>query len=80
MAMSAIFGIVDSVLVLPPSFPSLPPMGSMVAVIDRDAARDDTSRDACHRRDMPEAHADCCTMICEAGNMQGPANTWQLFL
>ena len=55
MAMSANFDLVDSVLVLPPSFPSLAQMGSTAAVSDRDAARGDASRDACHMRAVPES-------------------------
>ena len=76
MAMSVIFGIVDSVLVLPPSFPSL----STATAGDRGAARGDVSRDAGRMRDMPESHAGCCAMVCEAGSIHDLAGAWQMLL
>ena len=76
MAMSAIFGIVDSVLVLTPSFPSL----STATAGDRGVVRGDVSRDAGRMRDMPESHAGCCAMVCEAGSIHDLAGAWQMLL
>ena len=71
MAMSANFDLVDSVLVLPRPFPFPAQMGSTAAFSDRGAARGDAARGVCHMRDVPESHAGCCAMNCEAGSIQG---------